>query len=313
MARGDLPDDLRMRAFTVAEARDRGITRGRIRRIPAPFSGVRTPALEIDVEQRARALALTFAPGIAFTARTAAALWGLPLPRHVETSMLDVSSPRPRRAVRRPGVRGVQRSPLIGVELLRGIPVVSAGEAWASLGGTLDLADLTAIADWVIADAPNRPHLATRAQLEGTLDLVPRRGGLTVLRRALADAREGSWSRPETLLRLALLRAGIPEPELNVTLHLDGVDLPPDLAWPEFRVAVEFDGRWHAESPGQWARDIQRRERMADAGWTVVTVIGADLFGSPSLVIARVIRCLVERGWRGARPVDLTRMVLYRP
>ena len=49
-----------------------------------------------------------------------------------------------------------------------------------------------------------------------------------------------------------------------------------DFAWPELRLAVEYDGAWHAE-PGQFARDRRRLNRLQTAGWTVVFVTAADL------------------------------------
>ena len=56
-----------------------------------------------------------------------------------------------------------------------------------------------------------------------------------------------------------------------------------DFAWPGRRLALEYDGLWHAE-PGQFARDRQRLNRLSAAGWRVVFVTAADLVRPVELV-----------------------------
>jgi very-short-patch-repair endonuclease len=63
-----------------------------------------------------------------------------------------------------------------------------------------------------------------------------------------------------------------------------------DFAWPERRVAVEYDGAWHAE-PGRFARDRQRLNRLQAAGWRVVFVTAADLY-RPDELLARIAAAL---------------------
>jgi very-short-patch-repair endonuclease len=63
-----------------------------------------------------------------------------------------------------------------------------------------------------------------------------------------------------------------------------------DFAWPERKVAVEYDGLWHAE-PGQFAKDRRRLNRLREAGWTVVFVTAADMHRRAELV-ARIAAAL---------------------
>lgn len=49
-----------------------------------------------------------------------------------------------------------------------------------------------------------------------------------------------------------------------------------DFAWPDKKVALEYDGLWHAE-PGQFAKDRDRLNELRAAGWTVVFVTAAHL------------------------------------
>ena len=49
-----------------------------------------------------------------------------------------------------------------------------------------------------------------------------------------------------------------------------------DFAWPEHRIALEYDGLWHAE-PRQFAKDRERLNRLRAAGWTVIFVTAIHL------------------------------------
>jgi very-short-patch-repair endonuclease len=70
-----------------------------------------------------------------------------------------------------------------------------------------------------------------------------------------------------------------------------------DLAFPELRVAIEYDGAWHGE-PGQLSRDRHRMNGLSDAGWTVFFVTAADMY-DPVALAARVRALLVRCGKAG--------------
>ncbi len=63
-----------------------------------------------------------------------------------------------------------------------------------------------------------------------------------------------------------------------------------DFGWPAQRVALEYDGSWHA-APGQFARDRARLNRLTAAGWRVVFVTGADLH-HPAQLVTRLAAAL---------------------
>ncbi|WP_101617561.1 hypothetical protein [Bifidobacterium margollesii] len=52
-----------------------------------------------------------------------------------------------------------------------------------------------------------------------------------------------------------------------------------DMAWPEFLVAVEYDGDHHRTSKKQWRRDQEKRERLRLNGW-IIFVVTADVLNS---------------------------------
>jgi very-short-patch-repair endonuclease len=66
-----------------------------------------------------------------------------------------------------------------------------------------------------------------------------------------------------------------------------------DLAWPDRRVLVEFDGDVHRQRD-VFVKDARRQNRLVAAGWTVLRFTSADIFGRPDEVIADIRRAL---GW----------------
>jgi very-short-patch-repair endonuclease len=60
-----------------------------------------------------------------------------------------------------------------------------------------------------------------------------------------------------------------------------------DFAWPEARIALEYEGRWHGESPQQVTADRRRLNRLTAAGWTVIFVTAEDL-RFPERLVARI-------------------------
>lgn len=110
---------------------------------------------------------------------------------------------------------------------------------------------------------------------------------------ALLDPR--SESPPETRVRLQLIHAGLPRPELQWPVSGAGRDRRLDLAWPEYGVAVEYDGRDHAVADRR-GRDIDRLDELRTQGWIVVVVTSRQL-ARPMWVPDRVRAALVSRGW----------------
>jgi very-short-patch-repair endonuclease len=72
--------------------------------------------------------------------------------------------------------------------------------------------------------------------------------------------------------------------------HEGRVIARPDFAWPDRKVALEYDGLWHAED-GQFARDRERLNLLREAGWTVVFVTAADMY-RPERLIIRIAQAL---------------------
>lgn len=295
MRRSALPDHLGP-AFDIATARREGIASGRLfaHDLFAPFHGVRVGVDHPLDEVLDRCVA--YAPRLRgsqfFSHTTAAALWDLPLPGYALRD-LHVAADRPAREPRSVGVIG-HRLRMDGADLAlrHGLPVPSAAETWAQLGGMVPLDALVAAVDAVLTRRD-----ADREDLRAALERLRRRGAAD-LETALDLARAGAESPRETEVRLLLHRAGLPEPELNENLHVDGQFVARlDLAYRAYRVAVEYDGRQHA-ALDQFRRDADRWRAIAGAGWLLVRVLDHHLRVPERDVVGPVRAALISRGWR---------------
>ena len=119
-------------------------------------------------------------------------------------------------------------------------------------------------------------------------------------RRGAAYVRDGVDSPMETRLRMLLVLAGLPEPEVNHKIRdaRGWVLRRLDLSYPAARLIVEYDGRHHAESRGQWKSDLERREELDEQDWRLIVVVSDGIFKHPEHTIARVARALRSRGVR---------------
>ena len=115
-----------------------------------------------------------------------------------------------------------------------------------------------------------------------------------------ADA--GCESPGEALVLLALLRAGIAGLTTQEEVCIDGRTYFIDIALPELRIAIEFDGRIkYGETVSQVHASIeaeQRRQRALErAGWKVIRVRWSDLTLIDE-VVAQVVVAIRSRSAR---------------
>ena len=162
--------------------------------------------------------------------------------------------------------------------------------------------ELTVVADHLVRiprpefEARDEPH-STLEQLADMLDRHRGTPGIRKARLALDLARVGADSAPETRLRLALEQAGLPEPYLNVRTELcSGVVRQPDIGYPEYQVAVEYEGEVHSRAE-QIIRDIAREEDYSRAGWLVIRSTKRHMQNDARPAVAKVRTALLSRGW----------------
>ena len=106
------------------------------------------------------------------------------------------------------------------------------------------------------------PDLSEEALIETAKSAVGVRG-IRLAREAADLVRRGVDSPMESRLRLLLVLAGLPEPEVGRPVYsADGGWLAqPDLSYPALKIAIEYDGGHHLQDARQWQRDIRRREK----------------------------------------------------
>lgn len=174
----------------------------------------------------------------------------------------------------------------------RPTPVVPALAAWET-AAWLDPVRAVGIVDSLLGRGLTSPA----ALAEIAARFADRRGGVRA-RRVFELTDPAAQSPPESHLRVRLVLAGLPRPVAQHPVRLpSGLVLHPDLAWPEFRVAVEYDGHWHSD-PEQLHRDRRRLNHLVAAGWTVLHVTSRRLRDDFPAVAREVRVVLTRRGWR---------------
>ncbi len=249
-----------------------------------------------------RSLALSYAtimpPDQYFSHWTAAALLGLRMPEGATSAGLDVAVRHPSRAPRLRGVRGHELLPTTRVVALPGgLRVSSAVDTWCQLARYLRVDDLIVMGDGLVC---RTNPVATMDELVGAVAAWGHRPGVAALREALPDIRARTDSARETLLRLLIVRAGLPEPIVNYEIRNQwGMVLGlGDLAYPEHRVLVEFDGGQHRDDERQFHRDIERLDDFMAEKWRVIRV-NKELMARRAALLDKVRTALTEAGWRG--------------
>lgn len=285
--------------FSVADARRNGVTPRQLRNseFGAPFFGTRTaPGVTDDLPTRCLALATRMPRGTVFSHVTAALLYGVPLPYKVESGPIHILSPAPARALRYRGTIGHSALLRPGESFTGGgIPLTSPERTWCDLATLLDLPDLIAAGDYLLCwEKP----FTTHAQLSAAVEQYPSRRGSLLLRRALTGVSSRSRSRAESLVRVALVESHLPDPIPNygVRLPLSGRYVEIDLAYPEFKVGLEYLGDHHRADRGQWRKDVGRGNDAVDDNWSMLYFTGDDLRTLPTVVSRTELR-LRARGW----------------
>ncbi|MGI8946686.1 MAG: hypothetical protein ACR2FV_01650 [Ornithinimicrobium sp.] len=176
----------------------------------------------------------------------------------------------------------------------RGQPVTTPADTFVDLGRYLELVDLVVLGDSLVKAGVTTPEELIEAARTAT-----GRGARTV-RRAAAYVRVGVDSPMETRARLLMVLAGLPEPAVNHVLRDDSgvVRRRLDLSYPQFRLAIEYDGRQHAENSAQWQGDVRRREQLDQWQWRLVVLLSGDIYTSPGQTLQRIRAAMESCGMK---------------
>lgn len=245
-----------------------------------------------EVRTRAAAALLTIGRDAVVCGPTAALLHGCTTLTCAEVHVLVPYSRSPRK---RPGLI-VHHSCFYAEHVtdLEGLRTLTIEQTVADLLCSARPADALAIGDETLRMA--EPHSAEfrRAVLRCLGGRPDPRG--TVRGAGLWDlASPRAESAPESWLRMLIIEIGFPLPEVNFSLlSLDGRELYRlDLAWPQLRIALEYDG--HAAHAGREVEDGAREDDLRRRGWIVVRARAADL-GDPARMTNELRSAFARRG-----------------
>ena len=190
---------------------------------------------------------------------------------------------------------GHQLAHPVELQTIGGLRVSPPVETWVQLGAVLNRDELIIVADGLVRR--KRP-LAASDELHAAANAAFRRPGVRALRRALSEVRPGTDSPRETLMRLIITRAGLPEPLIGFAVHDSRGDFigTPDLFYPQWRIALEYEGDGHRTDTRTFNDDIERAELFQEAGCRYVRVT-RDHVDRPHRLVARVRNVLIQRGW----------------
>jgi very-short-patch-repair endonuclease len=242
-----------------------------------------------DLRQRLAAVLLTAPAGAVLSHATAAALWGIQIPlQPAGDRRVDLIVPKVSRAESRSD-RRVHRVPVADDEVTRrGAFVLTVMErTWRDLAAVLQPPALLSVTDQLIARG------CSITDLQAQLTRRPSGRGAARARAVLPVADPRAESPMESVLRWVLHVAGVPAPELQFVVRSTTGEFlgRADLAWPDRKVLVEFDGDVHRERD-VFVNDVRRQNALVAAGWTVLRFTSADVLGRPDEVVAAILRAL---------------------
>jgi hypothetical protein len=219
--------------------------------------------------------------------RSAAALYGLAGGRRF---IAEITCPRWRRA-RHDGIEVHETKALDArdITVVEGIPVTTVERTMFDLGAVCrPLVVLMAF------DKARRTGLATFESTDATLRRLARPGrpGVRALRWALASrdpAQAPPESEMETLMLVVIRRHGLPAPVPQFEVYDSGRFVArADAAYPDARVAIEYQSYQEHVGPNPLVRDSRRRSRLKAAGWLVVEVTAPELREGGDLFCAAI-------------------------
>lgn len=167
---------------------------------------------------------------------------------------------------------------------VRGRPATTA--AWTAIEVARSLRRPRSLAT---LDAALRSGTCDRLELARALTKQAGRRGVVVVRELLPLADPRAESPMESEARLVIIDGGLPAPVLQYEL-IDGRGQLRrlDFAWPDYRVAAEYDGMdWHSGADAMLA-NRNRTSALMDIRWAVVPIVFEDVRRRPDDLVSRI-------------------------
>jgi hypothetical protein len=235
---------------------------------------------EVNTALRLRGLDLAAGTTVAACMGTAAAAYGFDTERTVDVHVLN------------PCGRRLRSTDGLVVHRREGAPLTQVGgrpattPAWTAIEVARGLRRPRALAT---LDAALRSGTCTRDDLRRAAERQAGRRGIGTARTLLDLASPKAESPMESEARMVMIDGGLPPPVLQYeVVDLQGYTWRLDFAWPELRVAAEYDGvDWHS-GPDAFRRDRRRSSALQELEWLIVPIIAEDVRQRPRELIRRL-------------------------
>jgi hypothetical protein len=237
---------------------------------------------EVTGALRLRGLDLACGSTVAVCLSTAAAAYGFDTERDADLHVLNPAGGQ----LRSTDGLVVHRREGAPLTVVAGRPATAA--AWTAIEVARGLRRPRALAT---LDAALRSGRCGREELTRMLRLQSGRRGVVHVRELVPLASPLAESPMESEARLVMVDGGLPPPVLQYeVVDVEGNIWRLDFAWPEYRVAAEYDGvDWHS-GHAAFVRDRRRGAALQDLGWVVVPVIAEDVRYRSRELVARIER-----------------------
>lgn len=236
-------------------------------------------ASQPDLRGRLTALELRMGHSAVACMGTAAALYGFDTENTTAMHVLDPG-------FRMRPVQGLMVHQRTGARLSRIAGRLATAPGWTAVEVARELKRPRVLAT---LDAALRSQSCTRADLEAALREQVGRRGIVAVRELLPYADGRAESAMESEARLVMIDYGLPRPELQYEIHgRDGEVWRVDFAWPEARVAAEYESiDWHAGKL-EMLKDKKRFAGVQECGWTMIPIVVDDVRRFPARLAERI-------------------------
>lgn len=236
-------------------------------------------ATEPDVFDRLAALELMTGQRLVACMGTAAGLYGFDTEN---TSRVHVLDP----GIRMRPSRELMVHQRIGASLRRVEDRLATAPPWTAIEVARTLWRPRALAT---LDAALHIGACTTGELQAAIREQKGRRGIVKVRELIAYADGRAESPMESEARLVFIDGRLPTPELQYRIvDRDGDEWRVDFAWPEARIAAEYDSlQWHMSREGL-LHDRLKTARLQECGWTSIPMTVNDIRADPLGLIARI-------------------------
>ena len=173
-----------------------------------------------------------------------------------------------------------------GAPLSRVLSRSATAPAWTAIEVARSLRRARALAT---LDAALRSGTCDRVDLvRATTAQAGRRGIMKV--RSLLPLADGLAESPmESEARLVMIDGGLPVPVLQYRINDSwGRSRRFDFAWPQFKVAAEYEGEESHSGADAMRRDRERLAALQDLGWVVIPIVAGDVRRRPQMLVSRI-------------------------